>query len=113
MGSRLRARSAGASFLPWLVLPLVLLDCGGSPVSDGSSPCTSTSGPIFLSSKIDDDDGDGRPGDENHPAIDDEDDDIADHAWIQDRNGTYHLFFQNEDRGVGSDIEHYVTTDLQ
>ena len=113
MRSRLRARSAGASFLAWLILPLALLDCGGSPVSDGTSPCTPTAGPIFLSSKIDDDDGDGRPGDENHPAIDDEDDDIADHAWIQDGNGAYHLFFQNEDRGVGSDIEHYVTTDLQ
>src|SRR5262245_26445743 len=113
MRSRLRARSAGASFLPWLTFLLAFLGCGKTPLDDVTPPCTPTTAPVFLASKLDDDDGDGRPDDENHPAVDDEDDDIADHAWIQDRYGAYHLFFQNEDRGVGSDIEHYVTTDLQ
>ena len=111
MRSRLRARSAGASFLPWLIF--ACLGCGKTPLDDVTPPCTPTTAPVFLTSKLDDDDGDGRTDDENHPAVDDEDDDIADHAWIQDRYGAYHLFFQNEDRGVGSDIEHYVTTDLQ
>ena len=104
-----RARSAGACFLS-----LLIVGCGDSPTGRaGTPPCTPTTAPVFLSSKIDDDDGDGRLADENHPAINDEDDDIADHAWIQDGSGTYHLFFHSEDLGFGSDIEHYITTDLQ
>jgi len=66
-----------------------------------------------LTSKLDDDDGDGNPLDEDFPTIDDEDDDIADHAWIRDRYGVFHLFFQNEDRGSGSHIEHYTSTHLR
>jgi hypothetical protein len=75
--------------------------------------CDPEAEPVFLMSKLDDEDGDGNPFDEDFPAIDDEDDDIADHTWVRDRGGTYHLFFQNEDRGSGSRIEHYISTDLQ
>ena len=89
MGSRLRGRACAAG----AVLPLLILACADDPVGhDGPSPCTPTPGPIFLSSK---------------------DDDIADHAWMQDPSGAYHLFFQSENREDGSDVEHYVTTDLQ
>jgi hypothetical protein len=75
--------------------------------------CDEGADPVFLQSKIDDDDGDGNPYDENFPTINDEDDDIADHAWIMDESGVYHLFFQTEDHGSGSFIEHYTSTDLQ
>jgi hypothetical protein len=75
--------------------------------------CASPPGAIFLQSQIDDDDGDGNPYDEAFPLINDEDDDIADHAWIQDDTGLYHLFFQNEGLTSGSHIEHYVSRDLQ
>ncbi|PWB38481.1 MAG: hypothetical protein C3F02_03955 [Parcubacteria group bacterium] len=59
--------------------------------------CNPNSLPTFLESKVDPD----------------SDDDIADHAWIQDDSGLYHLFFQNEDQGYGDYIEHYTATDLQ
>jgi len=75
--------------------------------------CDESADPIFLHSKIDDDDGDGRILDEDFPLIDDEDDDIADHAWIEDQDGVYHLFFHTEDHGLGSYIEHYVSRDLR
>ncbi|MGD8414957.1 MAG: family 43 glycosylhydrolase [Candidatus Latescibacterota bacterium] len=81
--------------------------------ADEAACCDDGAPPIFLLSKIDDDDDDGNPFDEDFPTIDDEDDDIADHTWIRDLNGLYHLFFQNEDRGVGSHIEHYTSTDLR
>ncbi len=68
--------------------------------------------PVLLASKSDDDDGDGKTLDEDFPKIDDEDDDIADHAWIRDRAGFYHLFFHNEGRGAPWFIEHYMTDDL-
>jgi hypothetical protein len=42
-----------------------------------------------------------------------QDDDITDHAWIQDDTGLYHLFFQNEGLTSGAHIEHYVSHDLQ
>ncbi|MFQ5511327.1 MAG: family 43 glycosylhydrolase [Candidatus Krumholzibacteriia bacterium] len=88
--------------------------CDDSPaVSNEGICCSPGAGPAFLASKVDDDDGDGNPRDENHPIIDDEDDDIADHAWFRDDRGTFHLFFQNEGFDGGSDIEHYVTTDLR
>ena len=74
--------------------------------------CDSSADPVFLQSKIDDDDGDGNPLDEDFPTINDEDDDIADHTWIKDNYGVYHLFFHNEGHGTGSDIEHYTSTDL-
>lgn len=75
--------------------------------------CDEDSSPIFLRSKTDDDDGDGDPLDEDFPTINDEDDDIADHAWIKDDSGVYHLFFHTEDHGSGSYIEHYISTNLQ
>jgi sucrose-6-phosphate hydrolase SacC (GH32 family) len=74
--------------------------------------CDSGADPVFLQSKMDDDDGDGMALDEDFPTIDDEDDDIADHAWIRDENGLYHLFFHTEDRGSGSHIEHYTSNNL-
>jgi hypothetical protein len=75
--------------------------------------CDESASPVYLASKLDDDDGDGNPKDEDFPRINDEDDDIADHAWIRDEAGAYHLFFQTEDHGSGSYIEHYVTSDLE
>ncbi len=111
MWSRLRGRALAAGAV---CFPLLIFGCGGDPMGrDGTALCNPTTNAVFLSSKIDDDDGDGYPRDENYPTIDDEDDDIVDHAWIEDASGAYHLFFQNEDRGVGSDIMHYTTTDLQ
>jgi hypothetical protein len=67
----------------------------------------------FLASKLDDDEGDGNPFDEYFPTINDEDDDIADHAWVQDDQGLYHLYFQNEGHSGTFDIEHYTSSDLQ
>ncbi len=88
--------------------------CDHAPAGSSESiRCDEGAAPAFLQSKIDDDDGDGNPYDENFPTINDEDDDIADHAWIEDGNGLYHLFFQNEDHGSGSHIEHYTSTGLQ
>ncbi len=84
--------------------------------SSGSSEsvcCDGAADPTFLQSKFDDDDGDGNPYDEDFPTINDEDDDIADHAWIRDPDGVYHLFFQTEDHGSGSYIEHYTSVDLR
>ena len=75
--------------------------------------CDESASPIFLKSKTDDDDGDGNPLDEDFPTINDEDDDIADHAWIKDDYGVYHLFFHTEDHGSGNYIEHYTSPDLQ
>ena len=75
--------------------------------------CDENAAPIFLVSKTDDDDGDGIILDEDFPVINDEDDDIADHAWIKDDSGLYHLFFHTEDHGGGTYIEHYTTADLQ
>lgn len=93
---------------------LLVVSCGNeSPDDPGTACCSSSFSPIFVESKLDDDDGDGNPADENFPAINDEDDDIADHAWIQDRFGIYHLFFQNEGHAGGNEIEHYTSTDLR
>ena len=94
---------------------LFLAGCGGTSTDSGEPACCDPSAdPLFLQSKIDDEDGDGNPLDEDFPAINDEDDDIADHTWIRDANGVYHLFFHNEGLGgTGSDIEHYTSTDLQ
>jgi beta-fructofuranosidase len=85
-----------------------------SPSGSTSAACCDTSAsPIFLQSKLDDDDGDGNPFDEDYPTINDEDDDIHDHTWILDDNGTYHLFFHNEGLVSGCDIEHYTSSDLK
>ena len=80
--------------------------------STATLSCSSSASPFFLKSKTDDDDGDGNPFDEDFPTINDEDDDIADHAWIKDRSGVYHLFFHNEGP-FDNAIEHYTSTDLQ
>jgi len=99
-----------------LVLPAVLLcaSCGDEPGgSGGTIICSSHDEATFLRSKLDDDDGDGLLFDEDYPDIDDEDDDISDHTWIRDDAGIYHLFFQNEDHGGGTHIEHYTSADLQ
>lgn len=74
--------------------------------------CDTSAAPIYLASKLDDDDGDGNPYDEDYPRIDDEDDDIYDHTWIRDGNGLYHIFFHTEDKGSGTHIEHYTSRDL-
>ena len=74
---------------------------------DPNAPAT------LLASKFDDDDHDGNPLDENFPTIDDEDDDISDHAWIRDDFGVFHLFFQNEGKFGPAAIEHYTSTDLK
>jgi hypothetical protein len=92
-----------------------LAAAGCRDVAPGRLPagCCEAAAPAILHSRVDDDDGDGDPRDEDYPRIDDEDDDIADHAWIRDRDGRFHLFFQNEDHGGGTTIQHYVSTDLR
>ena len=74
--------------------------------------CDADATPVFLASRLDDDDGDGRFSDEDYPRINDEDDDIADHAWIRGRDGLFHLFFHTENLGSGCHIEHYTSVDL-
>ena len=102
-------------FFP-LLFALALLpacDDDAPSTSSGRLQCDPSAVPVLLASKVDDDDGDGNPLDENFPTIDDEDDDIADHTWIRDHQGRYHLFFHNEGRGAPWFIEHYVTSDLE
>ncbi|MDD3642638.1 MAG: family 43 glycosylhydrolase [Candidatus Krumholzibacteria bacterium] len=96
------------------VLPQVFSSGCDDPLTDAAETvcCDDSALPVFLRSKTDDEDGDGNPFDEDFPRINDEDDDIADHAWIRDDNGLYHLFFHTEDLGSGTHIEHYVSTDL-
>jgi hypothetical protein len=100
-----------------LVLLLAFLACrceSDEPLGNRSvDRCVSPPGAIILQSEIDDDDGDGLTTDEAFPLVNDEDDDIADHAWIQDDAGLYHLFFQNEGLTTGAHIEHYVSQDLE
>jgi beta-fructofuranosidase len=91
---------------------LVALACDDSS-NGGSSLQCGADVPIQLTSKLDDDDGDGNPLDEAFPLIDDEDDDIADHTWILDHAGVYHLFFQSESLYHPTQIEHYTTIDFQ
>ena len=96
-----------------LLLALAVAGCDESPPpSSQGLVCTDEATPILLASRLDDEDGDGHPLDELFPLIDDEDDDIADHAWIRDRTGRYHLFFHNEGRGAPHFIEHYTSNDL-
>lgn len=107
-------RAALAS-IALLLCGLVVPACD-PPVEVTPEPncCAPGQAAIFLRSKVDDDDGDGNPFDEDPETINDEDDDIADHAWIRDAGGTFHLFFQNEGHGAGrSSIEHYTSTDLK
>ncbi len=103
------------------VLILLAMACGEedhhtNPAPTPPSPyaCDSTASSPLLASKLDDDDGDGDPLDEDYPDINDEDDDIADHCWIEDRTGTFHLFFHTESRfQAPSHIDHYTTRDFQ
>ncbi len=99
---------------PILLGVILSSGCSDDSARSPGLPCLdAAAAPAFLQSKLDDDDGDGNLYDEDFPRIDDEDDDIADHTWIADSYGVYHLFFQTEDHGSGSYIEHYVSTDLQ
>ncbi len=88
--------------------------CGDDPpASTTALRCSDEATPTQLASKLDDDDGDGNPIDEDFPDIDDEDDDIADHAWVRDESGVYHLFFHSESLNQANGIEHYTSPDLQ
>jgi len=92
---------------------LLLLAACADPESNAQKLACSPDGePVYLASRYDDDDGDGNPLDEDFPAINDEDDDIADHAWARDDDGVFHLYFQNEGLSGRHDIEHYTTRDL-
>ena len=109
MPSSSAARRIAVALLLWL-----LAGCDDAPPGSAAGlSCDPDAPPHFLRSKIDDDDGDGKILDELFPSIDDEDDDIADHTWIRDAYGVYHLFFHTEDRGGTNVIEHYVSTDLR
>lgn len=75
---------------------------GGDDCQDTSSSvykvnddCDDTAAPAFLAST-------GDPDNTN---------DIADHAWIQDADGLYHLYFQWN--GPDTDIAHFTSTDLK
>lgn len=61
-----------------------------------ATACNPSAEPVFLESRDDPD----------------TDDDIADHAWMQDNSGLFHLYFQTEDQGSGDFLEHYTSTDL-
>jgi hypothetical protein len=102
-------------FFPLAIALTLMPACDHSTTGSSSDGlhCDVFAVPVLLASKTDDDDGDGRPLDEHFPDIDDEDDDIADHTWIRDRMGRYHLFFHNEGRGAPWFIEHYLTDDLE
>jgi hypothetical protein len=91
----------------------LLLGCSDSDPTVDLPRCLPDAAPIHLASRFDDDDGDGNPWDEDFPTINDEDDDIADHAWARDAQGTWHLFFQNEGLSGQQHIEHYTSRDLQ
>jgi hypothetical protein len=92
-------------------------DTPADPPTTACSPenvrCDTSASPVFLMSKLDDEDGDGNPFDEDFPTINDEDDDISDHTWIKDDYGVYHLFFHTEGHVAGCEIVHYTSTDLQ
>ncbi len=101
-------------FITILAALAVLAGCSDDPApsTSGALNCDPSAVPVLLASKSDDDDGDGIILDADFPTIDDEDDDIADHAWIRDHSGQYHLFFHNEGRGAPWVIEHYTTRTL-
>ena len=96
------------------IITLLTAACDRVPLeSSADICCDDNADPIFLHSKIDDDDDDGIILDEDFPLINDEDDDIADHTWIEDADGVHHLFFHTEGLGSGSYIEHYTSHDLR
>lgn len=104
--------------LPRLIVLLIVLaalagcDDDASESASGGLRCDPAAVPVLLASKSDDEDGDGNILDEAFPTINDEDDDIADHTWVRDHSGRYHLFFHNEGRGAPWIIEHYTTRTL-
>lgn len=100
-------------FLLCVLLVFVVACDDDSTDGAATSQCGADASPTQLASRLDDDDGDGNPIDEDFPTINDEDDDIADHAWIEDRSGTYHLFFHGENLFHPNQIEHYTTRDFQ
>lgn len=112
MQPRLRMRAAAQAAI---LAAIWISSCSDAPIEPPETPltCDDSAPTAYVRSKIDDDDGDGNPLDEDFPAINDEDDDIADHAWIQDPSGVFHLFFQNEGHVTGNEIEHYTSRDLQ
>jgi hypothetical protein len=96
------------------LLILFVVACDDDTSSSNVFPrCDPDASATLLASKVDDEDGDGNPLDEDFPDIDDEDDDIADHAWVRDRAGVYHLFFHSESLYHPNQIEHYTTRDFQ
>ncbi len=98
--------------LPPLCVCVLLVGACQDDQFAGGACCNDSADPVFLQSMIDDDDGDGNPYDEDFPEIDDEDDDIADHTWIRDDAGVFHLFFHTEGLYAPNVIEHYTSTDL-
>jgi len=101
-----------------IVFALLLAGCGADTGPQRQPAvctlhCDPTASAAFIESRLDDDDGDGNPRDEDFPVINDEDDDIADHTWARDRFGTYHLFFHTEGIYAPSQIEHYTTADFR
>jgi beta-xylosidase len=103
-----------AAVVSAVLLLIIAPGCDRAPADSNEHVCCSeNANPVFLASKTDDDDGDGNTRDEDFPRINDEDDDIADHSWIRDDGGDFHLFFHTEDHGSGSYIEHYVSTNLE
>jgi hypothetical protein len=110
-----RINSCGTHLLAaTAIIALLTAACDRIPLESSADMCCDDGAePIFLRSKIDDDDGDGIILDEDFPLINDEDDDIADHTWIEDTDGVHHLFFHTEGLGSGSYIEHYISHDLR
>jgi len=94
-----------------LILLATACDSDDHQTEPARPACAPDASSLFLASKLDDDDGDGNPYDE--PSINDEDDDIADHCWVEDASGTFHLFFHTESRLTPSRIDHYTTRDFQ
>ena len=99
-----------------LILLAMACDDDSVPPTEPAAPrfvCAPDASSPLLASKLDDDDGDSKPLDERFPFINDEDDDIADHCWVEDAGGTFHLFFHTETQLAPSHIDHYTTHDFQ
>ncbi len=99
-----------------LILLAIACDDDRVPPTEPAAPrfvCAPDAVSPLLASKLDDDDGDANPLDERFPFVNDEDDDIADHCWIEDESGTFHLFFHTEMMVTPSHIDHYTTRDFQ
>ena len=97
----------------WASAIAAVLACDNTTRAVDDTCCDPDAAPLLLASRFDDDDDDGNPRDEDCPTVNDEDDDIADHAWVQDAAGVFHLFFHNEGLFGPSAIEHYTSRDLR